>query len=120
MNDISTMSFFAVTPLEDRSMCRLGTCLLKIAAYTLELTVFVYKFLTSLEMSGASDGKIFDTEVNPENYPVLSGRPLGIGLRFSESEVEKIVVVTCSECRFGQFPFIAFEILVLVSFFVIG
>jgi len=41
MDDISIISFFAVTPLEDRSMCRLGTCLLKITAYTLELSVFV-------------------------------------------------------------------------------
>ena len=62
-------------------------CLLESRTDFLELAEVVSQLSPTEEVGCTRDGEIFDTEVDPEDRPVLGGVPLGVGLVSAETEV---------------------------------
>ena len=76
--------------------------------------------LAHRKRGGAGDGKVFDTEVDPEDRSVLGGVPFGVVLVPAKADMQEELAVTGSERTFRNTLFVQVEIVALVAIVGVG
>jgi len=83
---VTHVAKFPATRLFERPMGASRPGLLESGAYFLELAEVVSQLPPAEEEGGAGDSEVLDTEVNPEDRPVLGGVPLRTVLLPTETD----------------------------------